>query len=153
MPAVKELELIRANENEQPALQKMEGVLNRETSSCQSVGSSLPKLIGPNNEIIEIPMSVFRVLRIIVGYMMRGKAFSVIPYDQLFTTQEAADFLNISRPSVVQLLEAGEIPFMKVGTHRRIQFSDLLEYKNRIRQERRKALSEMLELSQETGTY
>jgi excisionase family DNA binding protein len=151
--ATKELELISASENEKPALQKMEGVLNREIPSSQPVNSSLPMLIGPEGEKLEIPISVFRALQKIVNYMMRGKAFSVIPYDQLFSTQEAADFLNVSRPFVVQILEEGEIPFIKVGTHRRVQFSDLLEYKNRMRQERHKALAEMARISQEAGEY
>jgi len=151
--ATKELELISASENEKPALQKMEGVLNREIPSSQPVNSSLPMLISPGGEKLEIPISVFRALQKIVNYMMRGKAFSVIPYDQLFSTQEAANFLNVSRPFVVQLLEEGEIPFIKVGTHRRVQFSDLLEYKNRMRQERHKALVEMARISQEAGEY
>jgi hypothetical protein len=73
--------------------QKMEGILKGIPSS-QPTASSLPKLIGPDDEVIEIPMSVFRTLRLIVGYLMLGKAFSVIPYDQLLTTQEAADFQN-----------------------------------------------------------
>src|SRR5256885_11172822 len=145
----KELELISASENEKPALQKMEGVLNREIPSLQPVNFSLPMLIGPEGEKLEIPTSVFRALQKIVNYMMRGKAFSVIPYDQLFSTQEAADFLNVSRPFVVQLLEAGDLPFIKVGTHRRVQFSDLLEYKKCRSQERRKALAEMARVSQE----
>lgn len=149
----KELELISASENEKPALQKMEGVLNREIPSSQPINFSLPMLIGPGGEKLEIPISVFRALQKIVSYMMRGKAFSVIPCDQLFSTQEAADFLNVSRPFIVQLLEAGDIPFIKVGTHRRVQFSDLLEYKNQMRQERHKALVEMASISQEAGEY
>jgi excisionase family DNA binding protein len=151
--SVKELELISAEENEKPALQKMEGALNREIYSLQSVDCPFLRLTEPNGESLEIPMSVFRVLKRIVEYMAQGKAFSVIPYDQTMSTQDAADFLNVSRPYVVRLLEAGEIPFTKVGTHRRIQFGHLLEYQKRRSQERRQALAEMLEISQETGTY
>jgi excisionase family DNA binding protein len=149
----KELELISASENEKSALQKIEEVLSVETLSSELVNSSLPMLIGLGGERLEIPVSVFRALQKIVNHMMEGKSFSVIPYDQLFSTQEAADFLNVSRPFVVQLLEEGEIPFTKVGTHRHIQFSDLVEYQNRVRQERRKALAEMARISQEAGEY
>jgi excisionase family DNA binding protein len=145
----RELELIRANEDERPALSRIEGVLNSERSAQHR----LPKLVGPGGETIEIPLSVFRVLQRIVTYMVQGKAFSVIPYDQTLTTQEAADLLNVSRPFLIKLLESGELPFVKVGTHRRVQYGDLLAYKDRRHKERRKALADIANISQEAGEY
>lgn len=77
----------------------------------------------------------------------------VIPVDEELTTQEAADILNVSRPYLVSLLEQGVIPFVKTGTHRRIPLGDLLEYKTRRDAQRRKALTELTQLSQELGLY
>ena len=76
-----------------------------------------------------------------------------VPYHQHLTTQEAADFLNMSRQFFVTLLERGELPFEKVGTHRCVRFKDLLEYKERRRAERRKALAELTALAEESGDY
>ncbi len=150
---VKDPEPIKANENERQALQKIEEVLNRKPLLSQSDNSSLPRLIGPNNETLEIPMSVFQVLQQAVNYMMHGKALSVIPCDQLLSTQETADILSISRSSLARLLEASKLPFVEVGTQRRIQLSDVLEYKKQRSQERHNALADMLSVSQEAGEY
>jgi excisionase family DNA binding protein len=151
---VTDIELISADENEKPTLRKIEGVLNRETHLPTSLNSSLPKLVGANGETLEIPQSVVRVLQLAVDYMIQGKAFvSLIPYDQPLTIQEATDFLNVPKAFLTNLLEMGELPFVEFGTRKFVRFGDLLEYKNRIRQEQHKALTEMAELSQETETY
>jgi excisionase family DNA binding protein len=74
----------------------------------------------------------------------------------LLTTQEAAELLNISRPYLVKLLDVGTIPFERpegLGSHRRIRFEDLMEYKHKRSAERKQQLKRLTQLSQETGFY
>lgn len=143
--AVLEHEPITANENEKAALRKIEGVLRNATSAS--------KLVGPGGEEIELPASVFQILRNSIYHMIQGEAISIVPVNKELTTQEAADLLNVSRPYLVKLLEQGKIPFIKVGNHRRIKFNDLIAYKKRREEERRMALDEMAHISEDAGLY
>ncbi len=73
--------------------------------------------------------------------MAHGQGVTVIPQNALLTTQEAAGLLGISRPTLVRLLEDGEMPYEQRGRHRRIMLSDLLTYQQKMRQQRRESLN------------
>ena len=72
-----------------------------------------------------------------------GQAITIVPQDTELTTQQAADFLNVSRPFLIGLLEDRKLPFRLVGTHRRVRFEDVLRYKENIDSERRKVLDQL----------
>lgn len=108
-------------------------------------------LHGDHDQPLSIPVPALRMLVEILSQMAQGNAVSLVPYHAELTTQEAADFLNVSRPFLVKLLETGHIPFRKVGTHRRIAFSELLKYRERALTETRQAAAELTALSQELG--
>lgn len=65
--------------------------------------------------------------------MSQGRPITLMPTEQEFTTVEAANFLNVSRPFVIKEIEAGRLAHRKVGSHRRIAFEDLLEYAQQMR--------------------
>ncbi|WP_258347853.1 helix-turn-helix domain-containing protein [Saccharopolyspora gregorii] len=101
------------------------------------------KLIGPDGDVLEMPAEVHAVLREVVTAMSRGLAVSVAPLHAVLTTQQAADLLNISRPTLVRLLESGRIPFEQRSSHRRVRLADVLSYERESRQERQAVLDEM----------
>jgi excisionase family DNA binding protein len=109
------------------------------------------KLVGPNGEEIALPPSLIGVLQAAARLLLEGKGIVIVPTDRALTTQEAADFLNMSRQYLVELLERGEIPFTKTGTHRRVKFHDLLAYKARRDAQGREILDELTRLGQEMG--
>src|ERR1700689_2028794 len=110
-------------------------------------------LLGPDGEQVPLPEEVYRVVVEVVEAMREGKIITLVPRTQRLTTQEAADFLGISRPTLVKLLEEGKIPYDQPGRHRRVQFSDLLAYLDRQRQDRRVALDRMTEDASGAGLY
>lgn len=98
---------------------------------------------------VSIPFSAFEVLTDVLAELANGNAVTVVPHHAELTTQEAADILNVSRPHVVQQLEARAIPYHKVGTHRRIKMSDLMAYRKKSREQSRAALQELADQAQE----
>ncbi|HEX7097473.1 MAG TPA: helix-turn-helix domain-containing protein [Acidimicrobiales bacterium] len=110
-------------------------------------------LAGPNGERLVLPPEVFEVLRDVVEAMAHGQAVMIAPVHQRLTTQEAADLLGVSRPTLVKLLESGEIPFEQPGRHRRVRLADVLAYRERASAERRGALDRMVEIADEADMY
>lgn len=100
-------------------------------------------------EIVSIPRSAADMLHQILSHMAQGNAITLIPSHAELTTQEAADALNVSRPFLVKLLEDGKLPFRKVGTHRRVLFSDLMAYRQKAKLARLKVLEELQKQAQE----
>src|SRR6266567_4095694 len=94
-------------------------------------------LLGPDGEQVPLPEEVYRVVVEVVQAMREGKIITLVPRTQRLTTQEAADFLGISRPTLVKLLEDGKIPYDQPGRHRRLMFTDLLAYQQQQHASRR----------------
>jgi excisionase family DNA binding protein len=112
------------------------------------------KLVGPDRSEVEIPASAFAALRPVVRDMAQGLTITLIPHDEELTTKEAADILNMSRPFLVKLLDRGEIPYHRVGTHRRLNVEDVLAYRELRAARRREQLRELTELSEQVeGGY
>src|SRR5437763_16515673 len=98
---------------------------------------------GKESQLVELPAAAVRLLVRILTEMSQGNAVTLIPIHTELTTQQAADLLNVSRPFLITLLEGERIPYRKVGTHRRILFRDLMDFKKKNEEQRLKALDEL----------
>ena len=109
------------------------------------------RVIDGDAEPIEVPVAALRMLVDILANMAEGNAINLVPIHAELTTQQAADFLGVSRPHLVGLVDKGEIPHHKAGTHRRIFFRDLLAYREKRMGKSLEALDALSEQAQELG--
>lgn len=111
-------------------------------------------LLGPSGEKVPIPQPLYEVLLLAVRDLTEGRGVSIIPSEAELTTQQAADLLNVSRPHVIKLVDAGELPLLrKIGTHRRLLLRDVLEYREKRSERRREVLGSLAQEAQELGIY
>ena len=103
---------------------------------------------GRKEVALSFPLKALHLLMKIMEQMSLGNTVTLVPLHAQLTTQEAANLLNVSRPFIVRLLKEGKIPFIKVGSHRRIQFEDLMSYKKNMLAESEKVMEELARLGQ-----
>ena len=100
---------------------------------------------GPD---VELPAAAVQLLVHLLAQMAEGNAVTLMPIHAELTTQQAAELLGVSRPFLIKELDAGKLPFRKVGTHRRVMFADLRRYKESMDAARHAALDELTRQAQ-----
>lgn len=78
---------------------------------------------------VAVPAEAVDLILEVLWHLSNGHAVTITPVEAELTTQLATEILNVSRPFVITLLDGGQIPFRKVGTHRRVRLDDVLAYK------------------------
>lgn len=111
------------------------------------------KLVRPDGESRPLPDSIYAFLVELIGALQQGKCVYIFQTQARLTTAEAANMIGVSRQFLVNLLEAGEIPYHKVGTHRRIYVQDLMKYKAKRDDRRKKVLRDLVAAEVAEGLY
>mgnify|MGYP001371890723 FL=1 len=139
-------ESIVAAEQKLDELQQLERLLAEHPDSRIGVWSD-------DGSIVDVPDSVRHVVREAVRLLAQDEAVAGSAIERELTTQQSADLLNVSRTYLVQLLDRGDIPFHRVGTHRRVNAQDVLAYKRDRDQRRREGLRRLTRTSRRLGLY
>ena len=136
-------EPIVIRDTEQSAVEKLEHLLER----------GIPSLVTTSGQKIKLPATIYEILKQVVELMADGKAVTLIPDNQVVTTQRAADILGVSRPFFIKLLERGAMAHHRVGNQRRVYLRDVQQYAHKREQERQAALNRLSRHAFETGLY
>ena len=154
----KPIELVQATDTAVRAARR-----GRDALSAAALGAGAKQKGGTVTlEEVELPVNVVHALVRILDELSEGRDVAVLTEGEggEVTTSQAAEMLGMSRPTLINLLESGAIPFRKVGTHRRMALADVLAYRRRpdhavqrepTREERLSALGEMAEYTDRLG--
>lgn len=108
------------------------------------------RLVLDSGTELTLPDAAASAVRQVIEAIAQGKGVAVVPYNEDLTTQQAADLLGMSRQHLVDLLDEGEVPHHRVGTHRRVNLKDVLDFRERRRQHRLEKVGDLTRLSQES---
>ena len=136
-------EPIAVPKSEEPQVREVSRVLRRGRAA----------LVSPSGEKVEFPDTLYEVLMRIVEIMSRGQAVTLVPDNQVVTTQRAATILGMSRPFFIKLLETGVMAHHRVGNQRRVYLGDVLNFARKRDEERKAALDRLTRHSRDMGLY
>jgi len=125
--------------------------LRRTASTLINESSNLELTL--EGQVLELGESFNRALKKMAQEHIAGNEITVTSETALLTSQQSADFLGISRPTLIKLLKEFHTPVQSTGSHRRIRFSDLLVLEDQLRDKREVAFKELIEVSEKAGLY
>jgi excisionase family DNA binding protein len=133
-----------------PTKEEIESAAEAATALAQAKARDGALVIGgEDGQQIRMAPAISDLLVDLLSHVARGDMVTLVPTGAMLTTQQAADMLNVSRPYLSSLLKEGKIPFIPIGSHRRVKFVDLMAYKERRDAARNSALNELARLGQE----
>ena len=116
-------------------------------------GRGMLQVVDPKGRRLELPTTLTDVMYRAAELLAKGRAVAVLPKEEMLSTQEAADLLNVSRQYLVRLVDAGELAAVKVGSHRRLRVAEIVAFKAARDAKRASALDRLTGLSEEAGGY
>jgi excisionase family DNA binding protein len=125
--------------------------LDHSNAETIKVTIETPEAEGKEAPVLLLPPRALRLLADILRQMAKREPMVIVPHATELTTQQAAAFLNVSRPFVIKEIEAGRLECRLVNRHRRIAFQELLRYQTEQKRRSEEALKKLGKLSEEMG--
>lgn len=110
-------------------------------------------VVDAQGERVEVPAALTAIIHQAAELIAEGHPVTVMSDDEVLSTQDAADLLNVSRQYLVRLVDAGDLPAQKVGSHRRLRLADVLSFKAERDAKRTSELNRLTAMSEDAGGY
>ncbi|MBP2450138.1 excisionase family DNA-binding protein [Mycolicibacterium lutetiense] len=95
---------------------------------------------------VELTEQLYDVLKRVAHALNHGQSISILTRDQEISTQQAAEILGLSRPTVVRLIQDGELDAHVPGAVRRkLRLADVLAYREELPARRNRFIAESSE--------
>lgn len=95
------------------------------------------------HDTVELTESLHEFLKAAVDALRKGRSISIVSKEREISTQVAAEILGVSRPTVVKLIDSGELPAQVPGVSRRkVRLVDVLAYRDALSARRNAYLDE-----------
>jgi excisionase family DNA binding protein len=104
-------------------------------------------------QVIELPPQVATLFNRIFEDFSSGKSITIISHDAKMTTQQAADHIGVSRPTLIKLLEKYDVPVETIGRHRRIDFGAVKKLKSQLKSTQSSILRDLRREEMAQGLY
>ena len=125
--------------------------LDHSNAETIKVTIEVPDGEGGVAPVLLLPPRALRFFADVLRQMAKREPMLLVPQKLELTTQQAAAFLNVSRPFVIKEIEGERLKCRLVNRHRRIEFEELLRYQSEQKQRSEEALKRLNKLSQEIG--
>jgi len=143
--SIEHTDIVESSPNEERSLEAL--------SAAFTQGALKPQLVGPEDRPLELPASLYAVLREAVGILLSGHAVMISSLDRRLSTTEAGDLLGVSRQYLTRLIGEGKLACEFTGRHRRIRLRDLLDFRDQRDATRMEALNAMTAEAAAAGEY
>lgn len=128
---------------------------SQELAACLEINGEGQELTihdrAGNERTVKVPASALNLLVEVLTQLGQGNIVKITPIHAELTTQQAADMLNMSRPTMIKILDEGQIPFTRVGNRRKVPYSEVAKYKEALYEQRLNSLAALAALDQEMG--
>jgi excisionase family DNA binding protein len=111
------------------------------------------QVVSTSGDHLDLPVCLVDVALRAAELIAEGRSVTVLPNEEMLATQAAAHFLNVSRQYLVRLVDNGQLPAVKVGSHRRLRASDVEAFRSARDRDRQASLDRLVALSEEAGGY
>ena len=108
-------------------------------------------LDGNPSETIALPKPLLEAISRVAQAMQQGLAVSIVPHTPTISTQEAADILGVSRPTLIRMLDANKLPYEQANRHRRLKLTDVLDYQKTLQAQREQAMDDIIMIGEQLG--